>query len=376
MSPIGDVSRMVAGRKLLSRFHLALIMICQVTVVPTALFAIAYLIDLDISNSSVGIRTEMLQWVIIAGITYGIISLALALIMGSFTPLYVSNRGGWITLLLFNQRINDPELIDRARLSAYSSPYGKMSRLVFLKMKNDNYDIMAIHGGLQLLAVPMQVILIAIPLIIMEGMPDSIIKPDSAFQLGMIGYLIALWASIRLHPIISEKLIGLAYIFRIFLGKLGRVSSALPLLLYWLFARFVLKISLGWLGINYEQWHEIQLEQMIIQTIAPAATIPDTAILDYIVAISVLPMATFTTISVLSGYRNIPDWMIGQEENLENLRSKSLVENNENGIFSEYDKNEIENSIKLLDKNDVDKVGKEDSDRMVDSPFNLFSDQR
>ena len=135
MSPIGDVSRMVAGRKLLSRFHLALIMICQVTVVPTALFAIAYLIDLDISNSSVGIRTEMLQWVIIAGITYGIISLALALIMGSFTPLYVSNRGGWITLLLFNQRINDPELIDRARLSAYSSPYGKMSRLVFLKMK-------------------------------------------------------------------------------------------------------------------------------------------------------------------------------------------------------------------------------------------------
>ena len=59
-----------------------------------------------------------------------------------------------------------------------------------------------------------------------------------------------------------------------------------------------------------------------------------------------------------------------------NLRLKSLVENNENGIFSEYDKNEIENSIKLLDKNDVDKVGKEDSDRMVDSPFNLFSDQR
>ncbi len=320
------------ARKLLSRFHLTLIMFCQVTIVPTLLFAIAYLIDLDINNASVGIRTEMFGWVIIAGITYGVISLILALIMGNFTPLYVSNKGGWLTLLLYNNRMNNPEIVDRARLAAYSSPYGRMSRLVYLKMKNEDYDIMAIHGGLQLLAVPMQVILIAIPLIIMEGMPNNIVKPDSAFQLGMIGYLVALWASIRLHPIICERLVGLAYIFRLFLGKLGRVSSILPLLLYWLFARFVLSLSLGWLGINYEQWHEIQLEQMIIQTIAPAATIPDTAILDYIVAISVLPMATFTTISVLSGYREIPDWMIGQEAKLENLRSKILDAPNEDEL--------------------------------------------
>jgi hypothetical protein len=201
----------------------------------------------------------------------------------------------------------------------------------------------------------MQVILIAVPLIIMEGMPESYVKPNSAFQLGMVGYLVALWLSIRLHPIISEKLVGMAYIFRIFLGKFGRVSSILPLILYWIFARTVLAFSLGWLGINYEQWHEIQLEKMIIQTIAPAATIPDTAILDYIVAISVLPMATFTTISVINGYREIPDWMIGQEQKLENLRSKSL---------SAPDK-DLENKF---DKN-IDKVTSE-----IDSPFNLFDD--
>ena len=344
------------SRKLLSRFHLIIIMICQVTVVPTLLIAIAYLIDLDISNASIGIRTEMLGWVLIAGVTYGIISLTLALIMGNFTPFYISNKGGILAALFLSVRRNDPELIDRARLSAYSSPYGRLSRLVYLKMKNEDYDIMTIHGGLQLLAVPMQVILIAVPLIIMEGMPESYVKPDSAFQLGMVGYLIALWLSIRLHPIISEKLVGLAYIFRIFLGKFGRVSSILPLILYWIFARTVLAFSLGWLGINYEQWHEIQLEKMIIQTIAPEATIPETAILDYIVAISVLPMATFTTISVINGYREIPDWMIGQEQKLENLRSKSLTAPGK----------DLENKF--------DKKMDEEVSSEIDSPFNFFDD--
>ena len=72
--------------------------------------------------------------------------------MGNFTPFYISNKGGILAALFLSVRRNDPELIDRARLSAYSSPYGRLSRLVYLKMKNEDYDIMTIHGGLQLLS--------------------------------------------------------------------------------------------------------------------------------------------------------------------------------------------------------------------------------
>jgi len=317
------------GGNLLKRFHLLIIIICQVTIVPTFLFSIAYLIDLDLENASIGLRTEMISWIVIAGITYGIISLGLALIMSGYTPFYVSNNGGWLAVMGLSRRINDPELIDRARLNAYNTPHGTMSRLVYNKIKKENFDIMTIHGGLQLLAIPLQVILIAVPLIIMEGMPKDLIRSDSAFQLGIIGYLIALWAAIRIHPLISNRLIGLAYLLRNILGRFGRISWTMPLILYWIFARFFLALSLGWLGIDYEQWHEMQLEKIVIKTVVDEAVIPEKALLDSIVAISVLPMATFTTFSVLSGMKEMPEWMLGQEEKLKNINISSLELNNE-----------------------------------------------
>ena len=320
--------RMGVGGNLLKRFHLAIIIICQVTIVPTFLFSIAYLIDIDLDNASIGLRTEMISWIFAAGITYGIISLGLALIMSGYTPFYISNNGGWLAVTGLSRRNNDPELIDRARLSAYKTPHGTMSRLVHKKIKRENYDIMTVHGGLQLLAIPLQVILIAVPLIIMEGVPKDLIKSDSAFQLGIIGYLIALWAAIRIHPLISSRLIGVAYMLRNILGRFGRISWTMPLILYWVFARFFLALSLNWLGVDYEQWHEMQLEKIIIQTVVDEAIIPEKALLDSIVAISVLPMATFTTFSVLSGMKEMPEWMLGQEEKLENVNTNALEASN------------------------------------------------
>jgi hypothetical protein len=163
----------------------------------------------------------------------------------------------------------------------------------------------------------------------MEGMPKDLIRSDSAFQLGIIGYLIALWAAIRIHPLISSRLIGLAYLLRNILGRFGRISWTMPLILYWIFARFFLALSLGWLGIDYEQWHEMQLEKIVIKTVVDEAVIPEKALLDSIVAISVLPMATFTTFSVLSGMKEMPEWMLGQEEKLKNINISSLELNNE-----------------------------------------------
>ena len=63
-----------------------------------------------------------------------------------------------------------------------SSPYGKMSRLVSNQIKEDQSELFAVHGGLQLLAVPSQVLLISIPILDMEGIPEDLIRKDSAFE--------------------------------------------------------------------------------------------------------------------------------------------------------------------------------------------------
>ena len=213
------------GRASLShRLGLALILLIQITIIPIIGFSLTYLIEIDRENFGISIRTELFQWILISGLTYGIICLTLALIIGGYRPSPIVERGGWIATLGLSRRKYDPELIDRSKMAAYSSPYGKMSRLVAKRIKNDHSELFAVHGGLQLLAVPSQVLLISIPLIIMEGIPDDLIRKDSAFELGMIGYIIGLWVSFRVQPVISLQFIEYASIFRKILWRITKIS--------------------------------------------------------------------------------------------------------------------------------------------------------
>jgi len=357
---------MVERAILMKRVLLASTVIAQITLAPIILFALTYLPEIDIETATIGIRTELIYWVLVAGLSYGIISICLALIMGGFRPFFVSNQGGWLPFLRLTRRVNDPELIDRARMSSFSSPYGKMIRLVNKRISDEEDDLMSIHGGLQLLAVPMQVILIAVPLAIMEGVPETIIKPNRAFELGMAGYVIALWIGFRIQPIISSHLVGIASMFRNVVWRVSRLSWILPIFLYWFFARVFLSISLDWLGVDYSKWHEMQLESVILHSIAPEANLPPTAILDYIVAISVLPVATFTTISVLGGSLKIPEWMDDKELRLESLRGMELEESNEE--YEEISDSYLMDESKIEDGDEVEEV----DGRMIDLPFNLF----
>jgi hypothetical protein len=136
-------------------------------------------------------------------------------------------------------------------------------------------------------------------------------------------------------------------------------------------------VTLSWLNVDYSQWHEMQLEKVILQAVAPEAEVPETAILDYIVAISVLPMATFTTISVLGGSKSMPEWMMGQEESLESLRGMQLEAPSEEGAST------LEGIPEISDGHvgDGDQEGDEaeagekgESSRMIDLPFSLFDD--
>ena len=372
-------ANMVDRAILLKRLLLASIVVGQVTLVPIILFSLTYLPDIDYQNATIGIRTGLFHWILIAGLSYGLISIALALVMGGYRPFFVSNQGGLLPFLGLSRMRNDPELVDRARLSLFASPYGKMARLVHHKSKAGEHDLMAIHGGLQLLAVPMQAILIAVPLAIIEGVPETMIKPNTAFELGMAGYIIALWIAVRVHPAISWHLVGIAAMFRNVIWRVSKLSWVLPIFLYWIVARIVLMVTLSWLNVDYSQWHEMQLEKIILQAVAPEAEVPETAILDYIVAISVLPMATFTTISVLGGSKSMPEWMMGQEEGLESLRGMQLEASGEKDASTLEGIPEISDGhARVGDDNqegDEAEAGeKGESSRMIDLPFSLFDD--
>jgi len=355
----------------IKRLLLASMVLGQVTLAPILLFSLTYLPEIDAENWTIGIRTELAYWVFIAGISYGLISLALAIFVGGYLPYFIVNRGGVVSLLGLSRLSGDPEMVDRSRLRLQATPYGRMARLVHQKTESGEHELMAVHGGLQLLAIPMQVILIAVPLAIMEGFPDSMIKPGSAFEVGMAGYIIALWIAVRVHPIISWHLVGIAAMFRNVVWRVSRLSWILPILLYWVVARIVLVASLNWLDVDYSQWHEMQLEEVILQAFATDTEIPDTAILDYIVAISVLPMSTFTTISVLGGSQQMPSWMFGQEVGLESLAIGKL----------EAPDDDKEDEIGVRQSDDdagsesgefPEEEGEDDSSRMIDLPFSLF----
>ena len=267
---------------LFPRLVLVIIVLGQVTIAPIIGFSLTYLLSIknDGDQLSFDIDLAALDWIIIAGLMYGSLSLILALIAGSYSPTSVVDRGGWFTVLGLRRNVNTPELIDRARLNLQRSPYGKMARLV--SSKTDTYDLFSIHGGLQILAIPIQVALIAIPLLIMECIPERFVEPEQAFELGMVGYFIALWFGLRIQPMYSRHLIGIAAWFRKILAKISKFSWILPIIIFWIIARVMLQLSLERLEVDYQAWHNVQLEAVLMKSIMPADQIPDAAIIDFL----------------------------------------------------------------------------------------------
>ena len=313
-------------------------------------------------------KTNLIEWIVVSGVLYGVFSLFLALCLGGFRPYFVINRGGLASFLGLRIRKGDPELVDRSRLSVGSSPYGKMAKLVDRRVSRDGYDLIAVHGGLQLIAVPLQILIIAVPLAIIEGFPSSLIRSGSAFELGTAGYLASLWLAMKIQPIISNHLVGFASVLRTVIWRFSIFSWVLPIVIFWYAARMLLEASLGWLELDYADWNDLQIDAMVLGFISPDAEIPKSAVIDFLIAISVLPLATFTSISVLGGSNGIPDWMLDQEERLENLQMGSL----------EAPKSEMEHELipSLTDEGESpDAIEMEEGSPqggMIDLPFELF----
>ena len=69
------------------------VVVLQVTLVPIVGFSLTYLLDVDRENFTVTVRTELVYWIVVAGLIYGLVSLVLAMFFGGFKPLRVVERG-------------------------------------------------------------------------------------------------------------------------------------------------------------------------------------------------------------------------------------------------------------------------------------------
>ena len=345
---------MAVVRSLFARIWLTMIIGGQVLIAPAVAFSITYLVEVDTeSGLTLSIRTELMPWILSAALAYGIISFILALVAGGFMPLSVANSGGWLAQLRLSNRYRNPEAVDSARERLRTSPFGRMIRIVHEQVQTRRRGLLEVHGGLQILAAPMQVILVLIPVIAMQYVPESMIADGHLFEFGIMVYFIGLMAGFRIYPLYAGRFVGAASTLRMLMEKVTtKLTWMLPVLIFWLIVRFLIGISFNWLGIEMENWQSLAVEKRLIESLLPVeATVPESSFIDMLVALSVLPIATFTTMTVLGGGAiAVPRWMQDPTNRLVEIETQ---EDNE-GVSYDYEFDMFTPSEEISESIDVE----------------------
>ena len=167
-----------------------------------------------------------------------------------------------------------------------------------------------------MLAAPLQILLAITPILVLKFVPSSWLIPNRLLELAMIGYLASLAVILRTFPNYAERFVGLASMARRFLVNVTRINWMFPVLILWLVGRIIVGVAFDLMQPDLQQWQQIALEKSIIETLIPVnVEVPETSFLDLLVALAVLPLATFTTMAVLGGGRyDLPDWLVNSDE--------------------------------------------------------------
>ncbi len=299
---------------LLERMWLTLIVGLQVFVAPILAFTATYLIDMDWDNYSFSLQIELIPWIISAAIMYGIISLVLGLAAGGYMPNRVADAGGWRAVLGLTNRLRDADLVDRSRLNLTQSPYGKVTRIVHQEVRVNGRPLLEVHGGLQLLAAPLQIVLIMLPLLVLKFVPDGWLQEQRLLELALLVYLAGLVIGLRVYPKIASKVVGMASIARRILVDRTKLGWLFPVLLLWIVERTIVSLAFDGMGLD-TRWEDVAIERGILEAVLPGQIqIPESRFLDLLGALSLLPIAIFTTMAVLGGgEQDPPRWFIGTE---------------------------------------------------------------
>jgi hypothetical protein len=339
---------------LLERFWLTIIVCGQVILAPAIAFSATYFIDFGgILGERPLLRVDLIPWILSGSLGYGILSLVLALVVGGWMPVSVAEKGGWMPVIGASRLMKDAGKIDRARTHVLTSPSGKMMQIVNREMVGSKRSLLEVHGGLQMLAAPLQILLAISPLLVLKFVPSEWLVPNRLLELSMIGYLGSLALILRTFPNFAQRYVGAASTARRFLVTVTKINWMFPVLILWLVGRIIVGFVFDIINPDVSQWQQIALEKSIIEAFLPdelSIEVPETSFLDMLVALAVLPLATFTTMAVLGGGRyDLPGWLVNTESQWEDLDDSGqlmLTEGSE--IDSEEDEKED-----LQDKDDA-----------------------
>lgn len=300
---------------LTARIWLTGVVFCQIFLTPMAAFSITYLFEFSFGaeNFTMSFQTQMIPWIVAASLAYGMLALLLALFSGGFTPLFVIERGGWKATLGLTRVKRDAASLRQARKNHSRSPHAKMTVMVSDRMVK-GHSLLSTHGGLVLLAIPFQLLLVVAPLALIIFIPETWIKEQRRLEVALACYLVVLIFVMRFFPSFARKHITIAAFTRRWLISMTRLSWLAPVLVLWLMGRLASVIVLSWLGADLGQ--NINIEQSFMEDMLHIGSVPDTSFLDLLTALAVMPLAAFTTLAVLGGGSGKPpEWMrIGNEK--------------------------------------------------------------
>jgi hypothetical protein len=179
-------------------------------------------------------------------------------------------------------------------------------------MVNDRLEqghgLLAIHGGLVLLAIPFQLMLVIVPLMMMLLLPESWIHDNRLLEWALVVYLVILTMAMRIFPKYTQKYVAVAAFTRRWLISITRLSWMAPILVLWLLGRLASLLVITWMGPDLAV--SIAAEKAIFEDWLGIGSVPENSFLDLLTALSVMPLAAFTTLGVLGGGSgDLPQWM-------------------------------------------------------------------
>jgi hypothetical protein len=190
------------------------------------------------------------------------------------------------------------------------------------------HSLISTHGGLVLLAIPFQLLLVIIPLAVIIFLPESVIKDNRRLEVALVVYLVVLIFVMRVFPKIARRNITAAAFTRRWLISMTRLSWLAPVLVLWLLGRLASVIVLSWMGADVTA--NLHLEQTFMEGTLNIGRVPETSFLDLLTALAVMPLAAFTTLAVLGGGSGKPpEWMrLGDEAEI-----KTKEEEGDGGVL-------------------------------------------
>jgi len=350
---------------LLERFWLTIIVCGQVLLAPAIAFSATYFIDFGgILGERALLRVDLIPWILSGSLGYGILSLVLALVVGGWMPISVADKGGWMPVLGASRLVKDAAMVDRARTHLLSSPSGKMMKIVNREMIEGDRTLLEVHGGLQMLAAPLQILLAISPLLMLKFIPSEWLVPNRLLELSMVGYLVSLALILRSFPKFAQRFVGAASTARRFLVTVTKINWMFPVLILWLVGRIIVGFAFDLIQPDVSQWQQIALEKSIIEAFLPVSVeVPETSFLDMLVALAVLPLATFTTMAVLGGGRHdLPDWLVNIESQWEDLEDSDQL------LLTDGSEIDSEDGVEDDDSQQNDENGELDNTHENDEP--------